>query len=156
MSKPGGKIDSKDPYDLGRFTRAQDRVYRTVLSELRSGRKRTHWIWYIFPQIDGLGYSTTSKYYAIKGRAEAKRYLEHPVLGARLLECSEAVLDIEGRSASEVFGYPDDLKLKSCMTLFASVAADPNSVFNRVLEKLFHGERDGRTLVLLEKSTNRG
>jgi len=107
-------------------------------------------MWFIFPQIDGLAYSTTSKHYAIKSIEEARQYLNHPVLGARLLECAETVLAVKGRSVSEIFGYPDDLKLKSSMTLFAYVAG-PRSVFPRVLEKYFQGEQDVRTLDLLEK-----
>ncbi len=141
--------DRDDLFDLGRFTSAQESVYDRALEELRSGRKRTHWMWYIFPQIDGLGHSSTAKRYAIKGIEEARGYLEHPVLGPRLLESAEAVFAIEGRSVSEVLGYPDDLKLKSSMTLFASVT-DPDSVFVRVLDKYFQGERDDRTLQLLE------
>ena len=148
MTEATDTIDSDDSFDLNRFTRAQQSVYDGVLEELRSGRKRTHWMWYIFPQIDGLGYSATSKHYAIKSVEEARQYLNHPVLGPRLLECSETVLAIEGRSASEIFGYPDDLKLKSSMTLFARVA-DPGSVFARILDRYFHGERDVRTLQLL-------
>ena len=142
--------DRDDPFNLHRFVISQEKIYDTVLSELKSGRKRTHWMWYIFPQIDGLGYSSTSQYYAIKSREEALQYLKHHVLGRRLLESTEAVLGIEGRSISEIFGYPDDMKLKSSMTLFASIA-DPNSVFVRVLDKYFHGERDVITLSLLEK-----
>jgi uncharacterized protein (DUF1810 family) len=107
-------------------------------------------MWFIFPQIDGLAHSATSKHYAIKSIEEARQYLNHPVLGTRLLECAETVLAIEGRSISEIFGYPDDLKLKSSMTLFASVA-DPHSVFVRILDKYFHGEQDAKTLHLLEK-----
>jgi uncharacterized protein (DUF1810 family) len=142
------------PFDLSRFTSAQESIYDSVLAELRSGRKRTHWMWYIFPQIDGLGHSATSKHYAIKSLEEARQYLNHPVLGKRLLECAEAVFTIEGRSASEIFGYPDDLKLKSSMTLFAYVA-DPHSVFARILDKYFNGERDGLTLQLLENLKGR-
>lgn len=142
------------PFDLSRFTNAQQSIYDSVLAELRSGRKRTHWMWYIFPQIDGLGHSATSKHYAIKSLEEARQYLNHPVLGKRLLECAEAVFTIEGRSASEIFGYPDDLKLKSSMTLFAYVA-DPHSVFARILDKYFNGERDGLTLQLLENLKGR-
>lgn len=149
MIKKSDKIGSDDTFGLSRFMKAQDGVYDRVLAELKSGRKRSHWMWYIFPQIDGLGYSATSKYYAIKSMEEAKEYLNHPALGLRLLECAEAVLAVEGRSVSDILGYPDDLKLKSSMTLFASVA-DPDSVFARVLDKYFQGERDGRTLQLLE------
>ena len=143
-------MTSADPFDLHRFVSAQEGSYDTALAELRSGQKRTHWMWYIFPQIDGLGYSPTAKFYAIKSPEEARQYLEHPVLGPRLLTCAEAVLSVEGRSVSEIFGFPDDLKLKSSMTLFASVA-EPRSVFVRVLDKYFHGEHDFRTLDLLEK-----
>ncbi|MGC9396787.1 MAG: DUF1810 domain-containing protein [Anaerolineae bacterium] len=139
-----------DPFDLSRFLKAQEPVYARVLSELRSGQKRSHWMWYIFPQIDGLGFSATTKYYAIKSLTEAQHYLDHPVLGARLLECAEAVLAVEGRSISEIFGYPDHLKLKSSMTLFACVPDSP-SVFDQVLDKYFHGERDAKTLALLEQ-----
>lgn len=137
-----------DPFDLNRFVSAQDGVYDRVLAELRGGRKRSHWIWYVFPQIDGLGHSSTTKHYSIKSLEEARRYLDHPVLGKRLRECSEAVLEIQGRSVSEIFGYPDDLKLQSSMTLFEK-AAGPDSVFERVLEQYFGGERDRNTLRLL-------
>lgn len=138
-----------DPFDLARFVSAQERSYDTALAELRSGQKRTHWMWYIFPQIDGLGHSPTAKFYAIKSPEEARQYLEHPVLGPRLRACAEAVLSVERRSASEIFGFPDDLKLKSSMTLFASVDK-PGAVFVRVLDKYFHGEHDQRTLDLLD------
>jgi uncharacterized protein (DUF1810 family) len=150
MIKTSDTIDRDDQFDLNRFMSAQKNIYATVLSELRSGQKRTHWMWYIFPQIDGLGYSSTAKYYSIKSIEEARQFLNHPVLGTRLLECTKAVLAIKGRSISEIFGYPDDLKHKSSMTLFAYVA-DPDSVFIRILDKYFHGEQDVRTLNLLEK-----
>jgi len=143
-------INASDNVDLSRFTRAQESIYDSVLAELRNGRKRTHWMWYIFPQIDGLGHSTTSKNYAIKSQEEARQYLNHPVLGKRLLECAEAVFTVEGRSISEIFGYPDNLKLKSSMTLFVCVA-DPYSVFSCILDKYFNGENDALTLQLLEK-----
>lgn len=139
-----------DPFALKRFTTAQGNVYAEALAELRSGRKRTHWMWFIFPQLAGLGHSSTSIHYAIKSGAEARRYLEHPVLGPRLTECAEAVLAIEDRSVSEIFGYPDDLKLHSSMTLFAWAAGSP-SVFERVLDKYFQGRRDARTLDLLDQ-----
>jgi len=137
-----------DPFDLGRFLVAQKPVYDRVLSEIRSGHKRTHWMWFIFPQLDGLGSSSTARHYAIKSINEAQAYLNHPVLGPRLRECAEAVLSVEGRSASAIFGYPDDLKLNSCATLFASVSS-PGSVFDRILAKYYDGERDAKTLVLL-------
>jgi len=149
MANASGSTDRDAPYDLTRFTRAQDQDYADVLAELRGGQKLTHWMWFIFPQIDGLGNSSTTKYYAIKSIDEARHYLSHPVLGPRLMECAETVLAIRGRSVSEIFGYPDDLKLRSSMTLFACVAG-PDSVFDHVLDRYFHGERDGRTLQLLE------
>ncbi len=112
---------SSDPYDLNRFVRAQESDYARAFEEIQRGQKRSHWMWYIFPQFDGLGQSSTSKKYSIKSVAEAEAYLEHPVLGPRLIECCEAALKIEGRSALTIFGSPDDLKLKSCATLFAQV-----------------------------------
>lgn len=146
-------IRHEDPFDLSRFKSAQERIYASVLAELRSGQKSSHWMWFIFPQIEGLGRSSTAQHYAIKSVAEARGYLKDPVLGARLLECAEILEGIEGRSASAIFGYPDDLKLRSSMTLFASVAEDPHSVFVRILEKYFEGEPDERTLELLENLT---
>jgi uncharacterized protein (DUF1810 family) len=137
-----------DPFDLGRFLDAQKPVYDDVLAELSNGRKRTHWMWFIFPQIDGLGFSATSKRYAIKSKAEAQAYLTHPLLGARLVECTTIILGIDDRSALEIFGSPDDAKLRSSMTLFASVA-DAGSVFERAIDKYFQGARDARTLELL-------
>ena len=154
MEKTDDTRRRDDPFNLGRFTSAQERVYETVLAELRSGQKRTHWMWFIFPQIEGLGYSATSMHYAIKSEAEARQYLKHPVLGQRLLECAATVLNVEGRSASEIFGYPDDLKLKSSMTLFAYVT-DPQSVFARVLDKYYQGKRDAMTVSLLEQHQSR-
>jgi uncharacterized protein (DUF1810 family) len=138
--------------DLSRFITAQEPIYAHVLAELRSGQKRTHWMWFIFPQIAGLGFSSTSKFYAIKDLEEARQYLNHPVLGKRLVECAEIVLGIEGRTISEIFGYPDDLKLKSSMTLFA-IATRKNPVFTQVLAKYYRGERDLRTLQQLEKTS---
>ena len=134
--------------DLSRFLKAQEHDYEQALREIRSGRKRTHWMWYIFPQIQGLGFSSTAQYYAIRDLEEAKDYLAHPVLGARLKEISSALLDLEGLSASEIFGYPDDLKLRSCMTLFRM--ADLNEpIFLEVLEKYYDGEPDFRTVDLV-------
>ena len=135
-------------HDLDRFVKAQAGDYERALSEIRGGRKRTHWMWYILPQLDGLGVSLMAKRYGIKSLGEARAYLEHPVLGRRLVECMEAVLAVEGRTAHEIFGSPDDLKLKSCATLFAC-AEGKESVFERVLEKYYAGERDEKTLELL-------
>ena len=136
-------------FGLERFTSAQDAIYGRVLAELRSGRKRTHWMWFIFPQLEGLGQSATAMHYAIKSIAEARAYLDHAVLGPRLRECAEAVLAVESQTASEIFQYPDDLKLRSSMTLFAAVA-EPGSVFLRVLDKYFAGKQDEKTLQLLK------
>lgn len=138
-----------DPFDLARFIRAQQQVYSDVLTELKTGRKRSHWMWFIFPQIDGLAQSSTSKFYAVKSLQEARAYLNHPVLGKRLNECAEAILAIENRSASEIFGYPDDLKLKSSLTLFERTAG-AQTIFARLLDKYFGGERDAKTLELLK------
>ncbi len=142
--------EAEDIFNLNRFLVAQQDVYDRVVSELRQGRKSSHWMWYIFPQIDGLAYSSTSKHYAIKSRAEACKYLQHPILGARLFECAETVAHIGGRSASEIFGSPDNLKLRSSMTLFAAVSSS-ESVFNLVLDKFFHGQPDQKTLDILQR-----
>ena len=138
-----------DPFDLERFVRAQAPDYDRVLSELRNGAKRSHWMWYIFPQIEGLGQSPMSHRYSIKSAAEAEAYLAHPILGPRLRECAAAVNGIGGRSALEIFGLPDDMKLRSCATLFASVSDD--AVFDQLLQKYFNGEKDKATLRLLDK-----
>ena len=124
--------------------RAQAPDYERALSELRDGEKRSHWMWYIFPQIEGLGYSPISQLYSIKSAAEARAYLDHPILGPRLRECAAIVEGIAGRSALEVFGSPDDLKLRSSATLFASVS--DYGVFERVLQKYFNGQHDSETL----------
>ena len=147
MVDPGAP-GSADPYDLTRFVLGQELNYEDALSEIRNGRKRSHWMWYIFPQYQGLGSSSTSRRYAIKSIAEASAYLQHPILGPRLLECAEAALGVTGRSAHELFGSPDDMKLQSCATLFASVSP-PGSVFERLLQKYFEGTRDEKTLSLL-------
>lgn len=138
-----------DPHHLHRFVQAQEQDFQRAMSEIRSGRKRSHWMWYIFPQFDGLGFSAMSRQYGIKSVAEAEAYLQHPVLGPRLVECAEAVLAVEGKTALDVFGSPDDLKLRSCATLFAHVSPK-GSVFERLLDKYFHGERDAKTLRLLK------
>lgn len=137
-----------DSYDLARFVEAQEHSYARALSEIRSGQKRSHWMWYIFPQFDGLGFSSTSRRYSIKSVAEADAYLRHPVLGPRLLESARATLALEGRSAVEVFGSPDDMKLRSSATLFASVSS-AGSVFGQLLDRYFGGEPDDQTLRLL-------
>ena len=143
-------VDStRDRFDLNRFVQAQAEVYPRALAEIRSGEKRSHWMWFIFPQIDRLGYSSTARFYAIKSKDEAKAYLNHPLLGKRLVECSEVLLGIKGKSAAEIFDYPDDLKLRSSMTLFANVS-EPDSVFSRVLEQYFEGRPDQRTVDLLQ------
>ncbi|KUI26648.1 calpastatin [Mycobacterium sp. IS-1742] len=137
--------NSADPHDLQRFVDAQDPVYDTVIGELRAGRKRSHWIWFIFPQLKGLGRSPTAQYFGIASREEAVAYLEHEVLGPRLRECTRLVLAIEGRSAGEVFGSPDDLKLRSSMTLFAR-CSDDNADFVAVLDRFYGGEPDPATV----------
>lgn len=140
-----------DPFALERFVRAQTDDYERALAEIRSGRKQSHWMWYIFPQLAGLGHSSTARFYAIKSLAEATAYLHHPLLGPRLVECAEATLAVEGRSAFAVFGSPDDLKLRSCATLFAAVAP-AGSVFERLLNKYFDGKPDDQTLRLLRSA----
>ena len=137
-----------DPFHLSRFVQAQENDYQHALLEIRSGQKRTHWIWYVFPQLAGLGFSSTSKHYAINSVDEAKAYLAHPVLGPRLLECVEAVLGVEGRSARDIFGSPDDVKVRSCATLFEQISP-AGSAFERLLDKFYGGERDAKTRQLL-------
>ena len=133
---------------LKRFLDAQDSDYNRALDEIRDGKKKSHWMWYIFPQIAGLGFSETAKFYALRNLEEARSYLEHPVLGSRLIEISQAMLANEGKTANQILGSPDDLKLHSCMTLFSQV--DPaNPVFDAVLERYYTGTPDQRTLALL-------
>ena len=139
-----------DRFDLNRFVQAQEQVYPQALSEIKRGHKRSHWMWFIFPQIDGLGSSSTAKFYAIKSKDEAKAYLNHPLLGRRLVECAEVLLKLQGKSAEEIFGYPDDLKLRSSVTLFASVS-EPDSVFSRVLDQYYGSQPDVKTLELLKQ-----
>ena len=138
-----------DTFDLARFVAAQNASYAAALEEIRAGRKQTHWMWFVFPQLQGLGSSSTARFYAIKNAAEAEAYLAHPVLGPRLLEISDVLLGVEGKSASEIFGSPDDLKLRSCATLFANVS-ECGSVFEQVLEKFFDGQPDPETMRLLQ------
>ncbi|MFB9862401.1 DUF1810 domain-containing protein [Rufibacter immobilis] len=133
---------------LQRFLNAQERDYEVALAEIRRGRKQSHWMWYIFPQIQGLGFSDTSRFYAIKDLPEAEAFLQHPVLGSRLVQICEVLLQLEGKDAHLIFGSPDDLKLKSSMTLFASLPAAP-PVFQEVLEKFFHGTKDEKTVQIL-------
>nr|WP_290224814.1 DUF1810 domain-containing protein [Trichocoleus desertorum] len=149
MTKIQGAGNANDPYDLNRFVQAQKDDYERALAEIKSGRKRSHWMWYIFPQFEGLGFSTTSKHYSIKSLAEAQAYLSHPILGPRLIACTEAALKVEGQSAYQIFGSPDDMKLRSCATLFASVSPE-GSVFHQLLDKFFQGDRDDKTLHLLD------
>ncbi len=143
--------DRRDPFDLNRFISAQEGIYDRALAELREGLKRSHWMWFIFPQIEGLGHSPTTRLYSIKSLEEARQYLAHPVLGTRLVACAEAVLAVQGRSASDIFGHPDDWKLQSSMTLFELVSG-PGSAFARVLDRYYQGKRDPRTLQIVGKS----
>jgi uncharacterized protein (DUF1810 family) len=139
-----------DRFSLQRFVEAQDRDFESAVQELRAGRKRSHWIWYVFPQIAGLGSSAMSQRYAISSCDEARAYAGHPVLGARLRQCTQLVLDVQGRSADQILPHPDDLKFRSCMTLFERCAADP-ALFRAALLKYFGGEPDRQTLDILEK-----
>jgi uncharacterized protein (DUF1810 family) len=141
-------MTADDPYDLRRFVTAQDTVIDRVRAELRRGRKASHWMWFVFPQVAGLGSSSTARHYAISGLDEARAYLAHPVLGPRLVECAGLAAAVEGGSAADVFGYPDDLKLRSSMTLFSRAAPD-EAAFTAVLDRFFGGEPDPRTLELL-------
>jgi uncharacterized protein (DUF1810 family) len=141
-----------DEFNLHRFLDAQERVYGTVIDELRAGRKSSHWIWFIFPQIAGLGRSGMAEQFAITSLDEAKTYLQHPVLGPRLKECTQLVLNVEGRSAEEIFSYPDNLKFRSCMTLFLAAATD-NTLFKAALLKYFDGKPDQLTLDLLAQQS---
>jgi uncharacterized protein (DUF1810 family) len=150
MIQGNNASDRSDPYDLNRFISAQKGVFDRALAELRDGLKRSHWMWYIFPQIEGLGHSPTTRHYSIKSMEEARQYLAHPVLGKRLKECCEAVLAHQGLSAEDIFGHPDDWKLQSSMTLFELVSG-PQSVFGRVLDKYYQGKRDSRTLQIVGK-----
>lgn len=139
-----------DPHDLHRFLTAQEGDYAAALAEVRAGRKTSHWMWYVFPQFAGLGFSSMSQRYAIRSLDEAREYLAHPVLGPRLRECAEAAVGVEGKSARDIFGSPDDIKLKSCATLFDAV--EPGAVFDRLLAKFYGGERDEKTLQLIGRA----
>lgn len=135
-------------FNLERFKKAQEKDYSRALKEIRNGHKESHWMWYIFPQLKELGYSEISEFYGIDGRTEAKAYIEDEILRARLVEISEALLRLKSSNATEVMGYPDDLKLKSCMTLFSEAAPEIES-FTKVLKKFFGGEKDKKTLEIL-------
>lgn len=141
-------MNNSDPFHLERFLEAQNETYERVLEELRHGRKTSHWMWFIFPQIRGLGHTETSIFFAISSLGEARAYLEHPTLGPRLKECSGLLLQTDGKSASQIMGSPDDLKLMSSMTLFAE-ADTQDAPFQSVLDKYFEGKFDSRTLELL-------
>lgn len=136
---------ASDPFDLQRFVDAQQRVYPTVVDELRAGHKRSHWIWFIFPQVAGLGSSPTAAKYAISSLDEARAYLRHELLGPRLRECTQLVNAVQGRSISAIFGSPDDMKVRSSMTLFAR-ATDDNQDFVQLLERYYDGGEDALTL----------
>lgn len=137
-----------DPFDLQRFVKAQDPVFDEVCAELHGGRKRSHWMWFIFPQLSGLGHSGTARKFAISSRQEADAYLQHSALGPRLMLCTQLVNAVEGLSIEQIFGYPDDLKFHSSMTLFAATAADAGT-FNEALRKYFSGKPDVKTLAML-------
>lgn len=140
--------NKNDPFFLRRFLEAQEEIYGVALSELKGGRKLSHWMWFIFPQIDGLGSSSTAKLYAIKNVNEAKAYLNHAILGPRLIECTKILLNNGGQSASDIFGYPDDLKFCSSMTLF-EYAASEDTLYSRALDQYCGGKRDAKTLKII-------
>ncbi|MGQ2981872.1 DUF1810 domain-containing protein [Flavobacterium sp.] len=136
-------------YKLSRFLDAQNQIYLNALAEIRNGRKESHWMWFIFPQLKGLGRSSTADYYGIVDMGEASAYLQHPVLGKHLIQISSALLEIEGKKAQEIFGSPDDLKLRSSMTLFKQVEGT-NPIFQKILDKYFDGKADDKTLNILK------
>lgn len=138
-----------DPFDLNRFVQAQNPIFGTVQAELARGRKQTHWMWFVFPQVAGLGFSAMSQRYAIGSRAEAEAYLAHPLLGPRLIECTRLVLAIDGRTINAILGAPDDSKFRSSMTLFGAVS--DAQIFDEALARYFAGERDDATLEILSK-----
>lgn len=143
-------MPTEDPFHLQRFVDAQNSTYTQARAELAVGEKRSHWMWFIFPQIQGLGFSSMAQRYAITDLAEAKAYLAHPVLGPRLRECTALVNAVQGRTLDQIFGYPDDLKFHSSVTLFAQVDSIADSVFQRALQKYFKGMRDRNTLNLFD------
>jgi uncharacterized protein (DUF1810 family) len=138
-------------YNLERFMEAQDALFERVKKELEDGDKQSHWMWFVFPQIKGLGFSPTAQYYAIESVAEAKAYLQHPVLGDRLMTCCRILLQLQDKTAGQIFGYTDAMKLKSSMTLF--LAASDNPVFQQVLDTYYDGQKDGRTLALINSES---
>src|SRR6266850_1440577 len=138
-------MNERDPYNLHRFLTAQAQDYECALGALQRGRKESHWIWYIFPQVAGLGHSSMAQEYAIRSNDEAVAYRDHPILGARLKQCSEALMKHQGKKVQDIMGYPDDLKLRSSMTLFAIISA-PDSIFHKVLNAFYSGQVDERTL----------
>lgn len=142
---------ANDPFELNRFLEAQAGVYQQALAELERGRKQSHWMWFIFPQIIGLGYSPTSLRFAIRNLDEAAAYLMHPILGSRLRECAETLDSAESHTAVEIFGSPDDMKLRSSMTLFEAASDEP--IFGEVIKKYFKGERDEKTLQILARQS---
>ena len=144
MASTAGKTDMNDPFNLQRFVDAQSPIFDQVCSELRDGAKRSHWMWFIFPQIKGLGNSELARKFAISSREEAKAYLDHPILAPRLIECTKLVNVIERRTIEQIFGYPDYLKFRSCVTLFANTA--DNQIFAEALRKYFKGKSDPGTL----------
>lgn len=142
---------ASDPFDLQRFVEAQEPVYGDVLDELRAGRKRSHWMWFVFPQLRGLGGSPTAVHYGISSLDEARAYLRHELLGPRLRECARLVTAVQGRSIGQIFGSPDDLKLRSSMTLFAHATEDDED-FVAVLDKYYDGRRDALTCERLDRA----
>ena len=145
-------MTAADPFDLERFVTAQEPVFSTVLAELRAGRKRSHWMWFVFPQLRGLGHSSTAQFYGIASLDEGRAYLGHPVLGPRLERCTRTVLDVKGRSLHEIFGSPDELKFHSSMTLFALADGGPASVYRDALDRYCGGAMDARSMTLLDRS----
>ncbi len=137
--------------NLNKFLTAQESSYSTALSEIKNGRKETHWMWYIFPQIKGLGFSSTAQFYSIESLTEAKDFLNHEILGKCLKEITEVLLDLEETDPTNIFGYPDDLKLKSCMTLFSIAEGTENNLFQKVIQKFFEGEFDEKTVEILRE-----
>ena len=142
---------STDPSGLDRFVDAQSGIYDTALAELRTGRKRSHWMWFVFPQLRGLGRSSTAEFYGVASLGEAEHYLAHPVLGPRLTACTEAVMATQGRSLRDIFGSPDDLKFHSSMTLFSRASEAQGGIFRQALQRFWTGEYDPGTLALLDR-----